>query len=111
MQVTVPSTDAANKPHGMLRPGPLRSRNREWVGTVTWKPFHAAEPDYELRLGESVHIEGLGTVTLLEVNPPPAIPEINFVRERNVGGWDYRVNITIDPGLSLCTKRNPCTQK
>lgn len=70
MQVTVPSTDAANKPHGMLRPGPLRSRNREWVGTVTWKPFHAAEPDYELRLGESVHIEGLGTVTLLEVNPP-----------------------------------------
>ena len=83
MQVTVPSTDAANKPHGMLRPGPLRSRNREWVGTVTWKPFHAAEPDYELRLGESVHIEGLGTVTLLEVNPPPAIPEINFFRERN----------------------------
>ena len=97
--------------HGTLRPGPLRSRNHEWVGTVTWKPFHAAEQDYEIRLGESVHIEGIGTVTLLEVDPPPAIPEINFFRERNVGGWDYRVNIALDPGLSLCTVINPCTQK
>ena len=97
--------------HGTLRPGPLRSRNHEWVGTVTWKPFHAAEQDYEIRLGESVHIEGLGTVTLLEVDPPPAIPEINFFKERNVGGWDYRVNIALDPGLSLCTVIKPCTQK
>jgi len=97
--------------HGTLRPGPLRSRNHEWVGTVTWKPFHAAEQDYEIRLGESVHIEGIGTVTLLEVDPPPAIPDINFFRERNVGGWDYRVNIALDPGLSLCTVIKPCTQK
>ena len=97
--------------HGMLSPGPLHSRNHEWVGTVTWKPFYAAEQDYELRLGESAHIEGLGTVTLLEVNPPSAIPEINFFKERNVGGWKYRVNIALDPGLSLCTKLNPCTQK
>ena len=42
--------------HGMLSPGPLHSRNHEWVGTVTWKPFYAAEQDYELRLGESAHI-------------------------------------------------------
>ena len=97
--------------HGMLRPGPLHSRNHEWVGTVTWKPFHAAEQDYELHLGESVHIEGIGTVTLLEVDPPPAIPEINFFKDRSAGGWKYRVNIALDPGLSLCTKRNPCTQK
>ena len=97
--------------HGTLRPGVLHSRNHEWVGTVTWKPFHAAEQDYEIRLGESVHIEGLGTVTLLEVNPPPAIPEINFFKDRSAGGWKYRVNIALDPGLSLCTKRNPCTQK
>ena len=97
--------------HGTLRPGPLRSRNHEWVGTVTWKPFHAAEQDYEIRLGESVHIEGLGTVTLLEVDPPPAIPEINFFRDRSAGGWDYRVNIALDPGLSLCTVFKPCTQK
>jgi len=97
--------------HGTLRPGPLHSRNHEWVGTVTWKPFHAAEQDYEIRLGKSVHIEGLGTVTLLEVNPPPAIPDINFFKDRSAGGWKYRVNIALDPGLSLCTKRNPCTQK
>lgn len=94
--------------HGNLFPGPLYSRNHEWVGTVTWKPFHGAEQDYELRLGESVHIEGLGTVTLLEVNAPPIIPEINFSKDRKVGGWDYMVNIALDPGLSLCTVFNPC---
>ena len=97
--------------HGTLRPGPLHSRNHEWVGTVTWKPFNATEQDYELHLGESVHIEGLGTVTLLEVNPPPAIPEINFFKDRSAGGWKYRVNIALDPGLSLCTVFKPCTQK
>jgi len=97
--------------HGTLYSGPLHSRNHEWIGTVTWQPRHAAEQDYEIRLGESVHIEGIGTVTLLEVAPPPAIPEINFFRDRSAGGWKYRVNITLDPGLSLCTKRNPCTQK
>ena len=97
--------------YGTLRPGPLHSRNHEWVGTVTWKPFYAAEQDYELHLGESVHIEGLGTVTLLEVDPPPAIPEINFFKDRSAGGWDYRVNIALDPGLSLCTVFKPCTQK
>jgi len=37
---------------------------------VTWKPCHAPEQDHELHLDESVHIEGLGTVTLLDVNPP-----------------------------------------
>ena len=97
--------------HGTLYSGPLRSRNHEWVGTVTWQPRHAAEQDYEIRLGESVHIEGLGTVTLLEVNPPPAIPEINFFKDRSAGGWKYRVNIALDPGLSLCTVFKPCTQK
>ncbi|VEI16693.1 Uncharacterised protein [Actinomyces viscosus] len=64
-----------------------------------------------MRLGESVHIEGLGTVTLLEVNAPPIIPEINFSKDRKTGGWDYVVNIVLDPGLSLCTKIDPCTRK
>lgn len=63
------------------------------------------------RLGDRRRRDRVVRRTLLEVNPPPAIPEINFFKDRSAGGWDYRVNIALDPGLSLCTKRNPCTQK
>lgn len=94
--------------YGTLEPGPLRVRNHQWIGTVTWCPFGASKQSYEMRLGGSVHIEGLGMVTLLEVNAPPVIPEIDFGRDQSAGGWDYRVNIVLDPGLSLCTVISPC---
>lgn len=79
---------------GRLVAGPLYSRNHEWVGTVQWEDRYTGERRaYELRLGESAHIEGFGTVTLIGVNPPPLIP----VSE--AGGRGYDVRIVYDPGV------------
>ena len=71
--------------HGMLSPGPLHSRNHEWVGTVTWKPFNAAEQDYELHLGESVHIEGLW----------PALNKVSFWGCVVGWFWGYRYRMCV----------------
>ena len=78
----------------------------EWVGSVGWVVGGGAEEVYEMRLGESVHIDGLGTVTLLEVNPSPLIPE--FPGFEKSGGYIYRVNINFDPGVSLCGEGDSC---
>ena len=55
-----------------------------------------------MHLGESVHIDGLGTVTLLAVNPPPLLPD------QKSGGWTIEVNINLNPDLHWCRKWDPC---
>ncbi|RJF40169.1 hypothetical protein D4740_12560, partial [Actinomyces sp. 2119] len=89
---------------GLVEAGGLRAQGHEWVGTL-WRtrvdPGTGAsageEETFELRLGESFYAEGLGTVTLLAVNPPPLQ---NPLRPRGVvGGWTYRVNVVLDPGV------------
>ena len=57
---------------------------------------------YELHLGESIHIDGLGTVTLLAVNPPPLRPD------QKSGGWTIKVHINLNPDLHWCEPWNPC---
>ena len=91
---------------GTLSSGGMRSQRHEWVGSVRWTLRGGAEEIYEMRLGESVHIDGLGTVTLLEVNPSPLIPE--FPGFEKSGGYIYRVNINFDPGVSLCGEGDSC---
>ena len=91
---------------GTLMAGGMRSQRHEWVGSVRWVLRGGAEEVYEMRLGESVHIDGLGTVTLLEVNPSPLIPE--FPGFEKCGGYIYRVNINFDPGVSLCGEGDSC---
>ncbi len=78
---------------GMLREGPLRSENHEWIGSLEWARSDRIVETIELRLGETVHIDGLGTVTLLAVNPEPLLPDYR------VGRWAYKVNVALDPGV------------
>jgi len=52
---------------------------------------------FDLRLGESIHIDGMGAVTLLEVEPAP-------LSGSNVPGGPSGavVNISFAPGVSEC---------
>lgn len=55
---------------GILRWEALRSERHEWVATFGWAPADGEGPTrFDLRLGESIHIDGMGAVTLLEVEP------------------------------------------
>ncbi|WP_103062504.1 hypothetical protein [Actinomyces qiguomingii] len=78
---------------GKLRAARLRSEKHEWVGGVRWIRTDGSEEVVELRLGETAHIDGLGNVTLLAVNPRPLIPD------DKTGGWIYKVYIVLDPGV------------
>ena len=87
---------------GTLVLGGLRSERHQWIGSVRWTPKGGKATTYEMHLGESINIDGLGTVTLLAVNPPPLIPEDKD------GGWTTRVHVVLDPGLHWCEPWNPC---
>ena len=81
----------------------LRSERHQWIGSVYWTPKGGKSTKYELHLGESVHIDGLGTVTLLAVNPRLHTPD-----KGEAGGWATEVHVNLDPGLHWCRKWDPC---
>ena len=87
---------------GALGYDSLRSERHQWIGSVRWTPTGGKPTVYELHLGESVHIDGLGTVTLLAVNPPP-LPS-----DQKSGGWTIEVNINLNPDLHWCEPWDPC---
>ena len=87
---------------GRLKTGGVRSERHQWIGSVRWTLKGGKTTTYEMHLGESVHIDGLGTVTLIAVNPPP------LILEDKDGGWTTRVHVVLDPGLHWCQPWDPC---
>ena len=68
------------------------------VGGVGGRLLMVGAPTrFDLRLGESIHIDGMGAVTLLEVEPAP-------LSGSNVPGGPSGavVNISFAPGVSEC---------
>ena len=88
---------------GALGYDSLRSERHQWIGSVRWTPTGGKPTVYELHLGESVHIDGLGTVTLLAVNPRLHTPD-----KGEAGGWTTEVHVNLDPELHWCRKWDPC---
>ena len=88
---------------GRLEAGGMRAEQNQWIGSVRWTPKGGEPTTYELHLGESVHIDGLGTVTLLAVNPRLHTPD-----KGEAGGWTTEVHVNLDPGLHWCRKWDPC---
>jgi len=80
---------------GALSDGALRAEGHEWIGSLEWARSDRIVETIELRLGETVHIDGLGTVTLLAVNPEPLLPDYR------AGRWAYKVYIVLDPGVEI----------
>ena len=85
-----PTTEA-----GRLTSGPPYSRNYRWVGTLYWTHKDGSRDTIAIRLGESVHIDGLGTVTLLGVEPDP------IMSTPSIGGSYYTISLTLDPDVTL----------
>ena len=102
---TVPLASSLPPPQtrtGTLEYDSLRSERHQWIASVHWTPTGGKPTVYELHLGESVHIDGLGTVTLLAVNPPP------LLSGQKPGGWTIEVNINLNPDLHWCEPWDPC---
>jgi len=89
------SVGPARTEAGTLREGPLRSERHQWIGSLEWTRSDGVVEIFELRLGDTVHIDGLGVVTLLDVMPEPLLPDYR------AGFWTYTVNVTLDPGVEL----------
>ena len=87
---------------GRLETGGMRSEGHQWIGSVRWTPKGGNPAKYEMHLGESLHIDGLGTVPLLAVNPPP------LILQEKEGGWTTRVHVVLDPELHWCERWDPC---
>ncbi|WKR23006.1 hypothetical protein AIF0345_2972 [Actinomyces israelii] len=88
------------KSGGMFSAEDLRSVNHEWVITAIWYPRGGPEESADLRLGESAHFDGLGTVTWLKVSPPPII-SIDFGGRVAGGEGGWKFNLVLDPGVAL----------
>ena len=103
------ANNLTNTKTGSLYVRSCRIENRQWVVTLDWERHDADDERPTLHLGESAHLTGLGTITLLSVTlPSPAPPDdFHFPWEppKTIdGGYDYiMLNVTLDPGVVLCT--------
>ena len=103
------ANNLTNTKTGSLYVRSCRIENRQWVVTLDWERHDADDERPTLHLGESTHLTGLGTITLLSVTlPSPAPPDdFHFPWEppKTIdGGYDYiMLNVTLDPGVVLCT--------
>ena len=81
----------------------MHSENHEWVAEVRWRSGYGPRSKseiYRLHLGESVHIDGLGTLTLLAVNPGPVIPDLTIFGPPVPGTPPNSFfNLNLDPGV------------
>ena len=76
------------------------AENREWVAVLQWKILGEVTTEkYSLRLGESVHVAGLGTVTLQGVIPPrKSLPWEEPVYQTSAA---VVLNLNLDAGIVL----------
>ena len=84
---------------GDLSSGGLQSESHEWLGVVRWRSGYGPRSKsevYRLHLGESVHIDGLGTLTLLSVNL-----DSGAEKDEDGGLPNQRFNLVLDPGVEL----------
>ena len=87
--------------YGYLEYRAARVENREWVVGVKWvRTDGGAGEERELRLGESVYLEGLGTITLTEVMPGPICMFPWEEGPRN-GYVEAIFNLELEPGIIL----------
>lgn len=79
--------------------GELRLESRRWVGEIT---ISSSEENsiqrISLRLGQSSYVDGLGTLTLIGVDPRVGMPWAD--QEEGVGKLLF-LNINPDPGVTL----------
>ena len=84
----------------------LGTQRHEWVAFVTWATKDpTSSRNIELRLGQPVHVQGLGTLTLTWVSPAPPPWDLS-----DVSGPCLGVNLNPDPGVTMCMYANDCNE-
>ena len=85
----------------------LGTQRHEWVAFVTWAPKDptTSSRNIELRLGQPVHVQGLGTLTLTWVSPAPPPWDLSDGSGPRLG-----VNLNPDPGVIRCAYTNDCNE-
>ena len=85
----------------------LGTQRHEWVAFVTWatKDPTTSSRNIELRLGQPVHVQGLGTLTLTWVRPAPPPWDLPSGSGPRLG-----VNLNPDPGVTRCAYTNDCNE-
>ena len=84
----------------------LGTQRHEWVAFVTWATKDpTSSRNIELRLGQPVHVQGLGTLTLTWVEPAPPPWDLS-----SGSGPCLGVNLNPDPGVTMCMYANDCNE-
>ena len=85
----------------------LGTQRHEWVAFVTWatKDPTTSSRNIELRLGQPVHVQDLGTLTLTWVSPAPPPWDLSDGSGPRLG-----VNLNPDPGVIRCAYTNDCNE-
>ena len=85
----------------------LGTQRHEWVAFVTWAPKDptTSSRNIELRLGQPVHVQDLGTLTLTWVSPAPPPWDLSDGSGPRLG-----VNLNPDPGVTRCAHTNDCNE-
>ena len=85
----------------------LGTQRHEWVAFVTWatKDPTTSSRNIELRLGQPVHVQGLGTLTLTWVRPAPPPWD-----QSDGSGPRLGVNLNPDPGVTRCARTDDCNE-
>lgn len=76
----------------------LRLENRHWVGEVSLAQDADNVRAVSLRLGQSVYVDGVGTLTLISVDPKVEPPWRRSMKGR---GRELVLNLNLDPGVTL----------
>ena len=85
----------------------LGTQRHEWVAFVTWatKDPTTSSRNIELRLGQPVHVQDLGTLTLTWVRPAPPPWDLSDGSGPRLG-----VNLNLDPGVIRCAYTDDCNE-
>ena len=84
----------------------LGTQRHEWVAFVTWATKDpTSSRNIELRLGQPVHVQGLGTLTLTWVEPAPPPWDLS-----SGSGPCLGENLNHDPDVTMCMYDNLCNE-
>ncbi|SHE24998.1 Hypothetical protein ACGLYG10_1210 [Actinomyces glycerinitolerans] len=92
---------------GTIAPAGIRSESHEWIAGLRWTDLERTEHIYELHLGESIEVAGLGRMTLVGVKPAPLIDPNKFswlpgIEGKDGGGSAIYFVLEFEDGVKAC---------
>lgn len=80
----------------------LRLENRQWVGEISRAREEGGSQAIAFHLGQSIYVDGLGTLTLISVSPDMVLPW-----QRPLPGSGPRITFNLNPDPGVTTGPRP----